>query len=544
MAKRLLRSLSFLWFFSVLLLGVNGRSMSQTLGDIAFVEVNNSNNSFIIGIQNDLPANTTIFFTDAEWDGESFSNEGGIIRWQTGDEIISAGSIIFFEEVNSNDVKVSTGSAYGSGIDIRRGDRSLLAYTGTDWQIPSSLLAANINEYSNNRQERLKNTDLWKQLERNIVNMPVQVADINQNERIDIKEGMKLLSNPFAQSISVAALKEVLRKTGSEFNGHVYTWNSEFGKGNGRFEPLATHETIAPFQAFWVYFKEGNIDGLRFNRAELITDEEDQPERSNNIVGNLKIQLGDGEQFDQYGIEFRSEGEAGKDHLDVYKLFSLHRNSINIFSTTETNDRLARNAISHRLEEQLLIPLLFSAPERDRLTFNWEVPGNLPREWDFLLLDRETGREIDLRTTNSYSFDLNETDTEENNSAEISDYQIFADKEERDANSRFTLLVGPSGIGDSEINQETTESIQLKPNYPNPFTNSTTIPFELAEETEVSLTVWNMIGQKVETLTEGPRGAGSYDDVIWDASNMPSGMYIIRLEADGEVFTRKVTLIK
>ncbi len=543
MAKRLLRFLTFL-FFSALLLGVNGQGMSQTLGDLAFVEVNSSNNSFIIGIQNDLPANTTIFFTDAEWDGESFSNEGGIIRWQTGDEIISAGTLIFFEEINSNDLEVSTGSAYGSGIDIREGDRSLLAYTGTDWQIPSSLLAANINEYSNNRQERLKNTDLWEQFERDIVEMPVQVADTNQNERIDIKEGMKLLSNPFAQSISVAALKEVLRKTGSELNGHVYTWNPEFGKRNGRFEPLASDETIEPFQAFWVYFKDGNVDGFRFNRAELITGEEDQQERSNNIVGNLKIQLGDGEQFDQYEIEFRSEGEAGEDHLDVYKLFSLQRKSINIFSTTETNDRLARNAIPHRLEEQLQIPLLFSAPERNRLAFNWEIPDNLPRDWDFLLLDRETGREVDLRTTNSYSFDLNEIDTEENISAEISDRQIFKDKEKRDTNSRFTLLVGPSGVGDSEINQETTESIQLKPNYPNPFTNSTTIPFELAEETEVSLTVWNMIGQKVETLTEGPRGEGSHDDVIWDASNMPSGMYIIRLEADGEVFTRKVTLIK
>ncbi|GAA5520419.1 T9SS type A sorting domain-containing protein [Aliifodinibius salicampi] len=544
MAKRLLRSLTFLWLFSVLLLGVNGRGMSQSLGDIAFVEVSSSTNSFIIGIQNDLPANTTIFFTDSEWDGESFSNEGGIIRWQTGDEVISSGTIIFFEEINSNEVKVSTGSAYGSGIDIRKGDRSLLAYTGTDWQIPSSLLAANIGEYSNNRQEKLKNTDLWEQLERDIVNMPVQVADTNQNERIDIKEGMKLLSNPFAQSISVAALKEVLRKTGSELNGHVYIWNPEFGKSNGRFEPLASQETIAPFQAFWVYFKDGNIDGLRFNRAELVAGEVDQPERSNNIVGNLKIQLGDGEQFDQYGIEFRSEGEAGEDDLDVYKLFSLQRRAINIFSTTETNDRLARNAIPHRLEEQLQIPLLFSAPERDRLTFNWEIPDNLPRDWDFLLLDRETDREIDLRTTNSYSFDLDEIDTEKNNSAEISNPQIFKDKEERDANSRFTLLVGPSGAGDDEINQETTESIQLKPNYPNPFTNSTTIPFELAEETEVSLTVWNMIGQKVETLTEGPRGAGSHDDVIWNASNMPSGMYIIRLEADGEVFTRKVTLIK
>lgn len=113
---------------------------------------------------------------------------------------------------------------------------------------------------------------------------------------------------------------------------------------------------------------------------------------------------------------------------------------------------------------------------------------------------------------------------------------------------RFSLAVRPSGSMAENVTEDLPESIRLKPNYPNPFTNTTTIPYELDEAAEVTLTVWNMIGQKVATLIDGDlKSAGPHDedpDINWNAANMPSGMYIARLEAGGEVFTRKMTLIK
>lgn len=87
------------------------------------------------------------------------------------------------------------------------------------------------------------------------------------------------------------------------------------------------------------------------------------------------------------------------------------------------------------------------------------------------------------------------------------------------------------------------ESVKLNPNYPNPFNPATTIPYELTEDAEVKLTVWNMIGQKVATLVDGLVEAGSHEET-WNASNMPSGIYIARFEVGSKVFTRKMTLIK
>jgi hypothetical protein len=79
--------------------------------------------------------------------------------------------------------------------------------------------------------------------------------------------------------------------------------------------------------------------------------------------------------------------------------------------------------------------------------------------------------------------------------------------------------------------------------YPNPFNPSTVIPFELRSSGDVFLTVLDSIGRTVDVLIQGRVVAGRHE-VQWNAGHLPSGMYMIRLNAGGEVHTSKVTLIK
>ena len=84
---------------------------------------------------------------------------------------------------------------------------------------------------------------------------------------------------------------------------------------------------------------------------------------------------------------------------------------------------------------------------------------------------------------------------------------------------------------------------ELSQNYPNPFNPSTTIRFSLPKETQLKINIYNMLGELVETLAEGTYEAG-YHKVTFNASSLPSGAYVYRIESSDFVQVRKMVLIK
>ncbi|CAN5156269.1 hypothetical protein BH23BAC3_BH23BAC3_04260 [soil metagenome] len=85
--------------------------------------------------------------------------------------------------------------------------------------------------------------------------------------------------------------------------------------------------------------------------------------------------------------------------------------------------------------------------------------------------------------------------------------------------------------------------LALDQNYPNPFNPTTTISYELPNTGFVSLKVYSLIGQEVATLINSEMSAGKHQ-VTFDASALSSGVYLIRLQSDNGVRTRKISLIK
>ena len=94
---------------------------------------------------------------------------------------------------------------------------------------------------------------------------------------------------------------------------------------------------------------------------------------------------------------------------------------------------------------------------------------------------------------------------------------------------------------------------ELLSNYPNPFNPETWIPYRLAEDAFVSLTIYDQIGQVVRTLDVGHRIASAYEDrskaIYWDGRNeigetVANGIYFYHLSAGDYSATRKMVILK
>jgi len=106
-------------------------------------------------------------------------------------------------------------------------------------------------------------------------------------------------------------------------------------------------------------------------------------------------------------------------------------------------------------------------------------------------------------------------------------------------------VVNPTAVKDRSI---TAASFALSANYPNPFNPSTEIRYAVPSAGRVTLSVYNLKGEKVRTLTDGTVPAGNHK-AVWDGldSNgaaVSSGVYVYRLEAGGQTSSRRMALMR
>jgi len=104
----------------------------------------------------------------------------------------------------------------------------------------------------------------------------------------------------------------------------------------------------------------------------------------------------------------------------------------------------------------------------------------------------------------------------------------------------WKIVVSIVGV---EEEQELPREFSLAQNYPNPFNPSTSIRYDLPKASFVELKVYNALGEEVATLIEHEIAAGRHD-TAWDASAMPSGVYVYRIRTGDYTAARKMILIK
>ncbi|TDI70291.1 MAG: T9SS type A sorting domain-containing protein [Bacteroidetes bacterium] len=99
------------------------------------------------------------------------------------------------------------------------------------------------------------------------------------------------------------------------------------------------------------------------------------------------------------------------------------------------------------------------------------------------------------------------------------------------------------GIAIERIGGEIPVEFELYPSYPNPFNPETTIQFDIAQQSNVRLVIYDALGREVDVLVSEQLTAGRYE-YNWNASRQPSGLFLYRLEAGAFSKTGRMLLVK
>ncbi len=122
-----------------------------------------------------------------------------------------------------------------------------------------------------------------------------------------------------------------------------------------------------------------------------------------------------------------------------------------------------------------------------------------------------------------------------------------SEPENMDGNQRYnhiTLEGKPTYTSAEPGPSEVPDAVRLEQNYPNPFNPSTQIRFTLPEQQHVTLEVFDITGRHVQTLIDRTMSRGEHLATFEPGNNLSSGIYLYRLQAGDQVFTRRMTFLK
>jgi hypothetical protein len=357
--------------------------------------------------------------------------------------------------------------------------------------------------------------------------------------------GWNLVGNPYAATID---WDDGTSWTKTNIDNTIYVWDSgvnSFKTWNGTTGDLDSEGLIAPFQGFWIKANDMNPilevteDAKTFDGAytgKVNSKKEDVPAISLTI-SNDTLQA-------STHFMFSTQASIGKDISDANRLVPPPGigHFVDINSVTENGTRLAINNLPRHFGRAIEIPIYVNAysqgiSSNDLLTLSISKLKNIPHGWDIELRDNYIKNKLNLEDSFSYSF------TYQGNSDHTAPNFAYAGRpkitsKNSDSEPRFTLIIHPGEDG-----ADLPASYNLEQNYPNPFNPSTNIQFDLPVQSYTEITVFSILGQRLETIVQEELSAGTHK-FTWDASGYASGIYLYRMISDEIVITKQMTLIK
>lgn len=356
-------------------------------------------------------------------------------------------------------------------------------------------------------------------------------------------EGWSLLGNPFGTAISFNELQN-----GTGITGTVYVWSpddtgetdeTEFDSGSWKTFNTGgngdlTDGLIAPFQAFFVQNDGDSGFNLSFTNAIKSTNISDTeflfkqgPQQ------HIRLELTGNGMRNSAWLAFDNDGNPNQRTAgDAWQLEPM---SADYTLLAAKKPGVGLMDIGHFPDSpELQIPLVATAtrPGSYTLTLSDAAMSGL------YLHDLHTGRSMPVEQGATYEFQINTAAKDPSDPfARLASPLVMQKTQDQ---ARFVITTSAEITPNEE---ELPRDVRLAQNYPNPFNPSTTIAYELPQQADVRLQVFDMAGRQVAELVNGQVQAGRHN-VQFDASSLASGVYMYRLQADSKMLTRKLTVIK
>jgi hypothetical protein len=362
-------------------------------------------------------------------------------------------------------------------------------------------------------------------------------------------DGWNLLANPYRDDINTSALASWARG-GTLVSAVPQIWNPNAGTTGGQPGSYVLASTQGNLVSAWQGFMLQNNTTAGAVALTVPTPRtEGAPfigrAAPRFVAFELAGQTADENRgtVDRAAVLFFAE-DAGADWdlQDAGKLVPLNNRYATVAFVGERNGNPVLKAQESRaldagtFEVPLAVTAVGTASE---LTLSWPTFENVPAEWAFTLRDLVTGTEVDLRAQTSYTFSATPTAAR----GSVTDAPVVGGAVARLADARFVLAVAPrSTAGEGSA---LPAAFALHSVAPNPVVGpSALVRFDLPQATDnVSVDLFDLLGRRVASLASGAREAGTHT-VRMDTASLPSGIYVVRLQAGTFTQAQRVTVAR
>lgn len=391
-------------------------------------------------------------------------------------------------------------------------------------EIENNILVGYFDEASAKKFAEIKKKSL-ESISGNTLDLNIEATDADENGIIQSTEGLNLVSNNTSGTFSSVQLTTVL-KSRLELTEEISVFKSspEFGK----ISALKEDELIFPGDIFWLKFnvqvpeRKISLELQELNIDPIIEERE---------RGIFELELNGSSKSSNLQVSFVEE-EASLNKLNLKLNEELYLSDFNelVLTANLEGNHYDQLDIEKDSKHIITLPLDISSDKSGEFEFKVKEWTDIPDGWVIQIEDLKEEKIYEIHDNWSLKFNYS------NMSVTESDNVFFPSVEDR-----FVLKMIPKELVDT--GDELPITVELHQNYPNPFNPTTTISFYMPEEGLAKLSVFNIVGQPVAVLLQENKAQGEHS-FEWDASDMPSGIYIYQLEVGTKIMTRKMTLVK